>query len=318
MVDLKLIENRYRLLFETAADAILIMKHGTFVDCNDYALSLFGCSREDLIGASPEKFSPPFQPDGRASHELALKMMGLALQGKPQHFEWLHQRLNGTPIQVEISLNALELEGDQTIQGIIRDVSERKSLQQSLERTLKDTIKTISTIIEMRDPYTAGHQQKVADLSVKIGERLGMDAGSIQILHMAATIHDIGKLRVPAEILNRPGRLDELEFQMIRKHPQIGYEIIKNMNLLPSVAQIVRQHHERYDGSGYPDGLSGDDIKLESRIIAVADTVEAMSSHRPYREALGLDAALLEIENRSGTSFDPRVVEACLDVFKNI
>lgn len=191
--------------------------------------------------------------------------------------------------------------------------------QQSDERykqVLVDTIRAISLTVEKRDPYTAGHQNKVAQLSVAIGRELGMDDDHLEGLRLGATIHDIGKIYVPAEILNRPGRLSRAEFEIIQSHSEVGYDIIKDVQFPWPVAEMVIQHHERLDGSGYPRGLQGEEIILEARILAVADVVEAITSHRPYRPAVGLDKALLEIESHSGISYDPEVTGACLRLFR--
>ncbi|OGI42981.1 MAG: hypothetical protein A2150_04150 [Candidatus Muproteobacteria bacterium RBG_16_64_11] len=185
-----------------------------------------------------------------------------------------------------------------------------------LRETLIDTIRAVALTVEKRDPYTAGHQNKVAELCVAIGHELGMDEDRLEGLRLGATIHDIGKIYIPAEILNRPGKLSAAEFEMIKTHPEVGYDIIKDIKFPWPVGQIILQHHERLDGSGYPKGLKGDEIILEARILAVADTVEAMMSHRPYRPGLGLDAALAQIQEKRGTWYDPEATDACVRLFR--
>ncbi len=185
-----------------------------------------------------------------------------------------------------------------------------------LKETLSDTIRAVALTVEKRDPYTAGHQNKVADLCVAIGTELGLPEDRIEGMRLGATIHDIGKIYVPAEILNRPGRLTPAEFEIIKSHPQIGYEIVKDVKFPWPVAETIRQHHEHLDGSGYPRALKGEAIILEARILAVADTVEAMASHRPYRPAHGVEAALVELERHRGDWYDPAVVDACLKLFR--
>jgi putative nucleotidyltransferase with HDIG domain len=175
----------------------------------------------------------------------------------------------------------------------------------------------MATIVDVRDPYTAGHQRRVAVLACAIGRELGLPKERIDGLEMAGDIHDIGKIRVPAEILSKPGKLTAPEMEIIRTHAEVGYEILKSIEFPWPVARIVRQHHERLDGSGYPDHLKGDQILLESRIICVADVVEAMSTHRPYRPGLGMDKALAEITEKRGTYYDPAVVDACLRVIRS-
>jgi len=184
-----------------------------------------------------------------------------------------------------------------------------------LQRALLGTIQAVALTVEKRDPYTAGHQQKVARLAVAIARELGWPEDKIEGVRLGAIIHDIGKIYVPSEILNRPGKLSDLESDIIRRHPQVGFDIVKDVEFPWPVAQIILQHHERLDGSGYPQQLSGDQIIPEARVLAVADVVEAMASHRPYRPAYGIDAGLDEVVHNRGTLFDANVVDACLRVF---
>jgi PAS domain S-box-containing protein len=183
-------------------------------------------------------------------------------------------------------------------------------------QTLEATVHAIAGTVEMRDPYTAGHQRQVAELCVGIARQLGLSEERIRGLDLAASIHDLGKVSIPAEILSKPGRLTPIEFELVKTHPDTGYEIVKDIDFPWPIAEMVRQHHERLDGSGYPRGLKGDEILLEARIIAVADVLDAMASHRPYRPGLGLEAALHEITKQSGTKLDPNVVAACLALFR--
>lgn len=206
---------------------------------------------------------------------------------------------------------------------IARDVTELKIRERQLrqyaekiESLLNQVVIAFSSAMEFRDPYTAGHQRRVAELSWAIAQELGLSEEQLQGLRVAALLHDIGKsLFVPTEILSKPGRLTEWEMALVKVHPQAGYEVLKKVDFPWPVAEIVLQHHERLDGSGYPQGLKGEEILFEARIIAVADVVEAMSSHRPYRPALGVDKALEEIESQKGRLYDPQVVEACWRVF---
>jgi len=186
-----------------------------------------------------------------------------------------------------------------------------------LQTSLEDTVVAIANIVELRDPYTAGHQARVADLAASIARHMGLADDQVQAIHLASIVHDLGKIKIPAEILSKPGRLSDIEFQFIQTHAQAGYDILKDISFPWPIAQTVLQHHERLDGSGYPQGLKGDAILLEARIISVADVVEAMSSHRPYRAGLGLDAALKEISNFRGNRFDSQVVDACLSLFRD-
>ena len=221
------------------------------------------------------------------------------------------------------------LVGDKEEQSLFREVAsdlalalhdieleeERKRAKQKLQKTLEKTIHALASAIEMRDPYTAGHQKRVTKLACAIAKEMGLSKEQIEGIRMAGLIHDIGKISIPSEILTKPGKLNDLEYSLIKTHPQAGYNILKGIEFPWPVAQIVLQHHERMDGSGYPQGLCGKDILLEARILAVADVVEAMSSHRPYRPAYGIDKALEEISKNKGILYDPEVVNACLRLF---
>jgi PAS domain S-box-containing protein/putative nucleotidyltransferase with HDIG domain len=205
---------------------------------------------------------------------------------------------------------------------VFRDISARKKVEKELQeswarlhRTLQGTIQAISTTIEMRDPYTAGHQRRVAFLAEAIANELKLPEFQVEGIRFAAQIHDIGKIYVPAEILSKPTKLTDLEYTIIKTHPQAGYEILKNIEFPWPIGLIVLQHHERIDGSGYPNGLKDGEILLEAKILSVADVVEAMSSHRPYRPSFGIGKALEEVQIKKGILYDSQVVEACLKIF---
>lgn len=195
-------------------------------------------------------------------------------------------------------------------------ITARKEAERRLRDVLWQTVETLALMVEKRDPYTSGHQRKVSELSTAIARKMNLSEETIHGIRIAGILHDIGKLMVPLEYLNKPGKLDPMEFSIIKTHPQHAYEMLKAIDFPFPVAQIVLQHHEKYDGSGYPLGICGDEILLEARIITVADVVEAISSHRPYRPALGIRAALEEISLNSGSFYDPDVVEACLELFQ--
>ena len=205
----------------------------------------------------------------------------------------------------------------------IDDVTEQRRAEEKisetvgkLKRGIDDTIRAMAMIVEERDPYTAGHQERVANLSVAIAQDLNLSEEQINGIRMAGMIHDIGKMKVPAEILSKPTKLSHIEFELIKSHAEIGYRILEPIAFPYPVAKIAYQHHERINGSGYPQGLKGDEILIEARIIAVADVVEAMASHRPYRPALGIDAALEEIDRNKGTFYDADVAGVCLRLFR--
>jgi HD-GYP domain-containing protein (c-di-GMP phosphodiesterase class II) len=181
---------------------------------------------------------------------------------------------------------------------------------------MEGAISAIAAAAELRDPYTAGHERRVADLAAAIGRELGLPEERVHGVHLAGVVHDIGTIHIPAEILVKPARLSEIELAMIRTHCQAGHDVLKNIDFPWPIARIVLQHHELLDGSGYPLGLKGEEILLEARILAVADVVEAMVSHRPYRPAAVTDAALAEIVMKRGSQLDPRAVDACLRLFR--
>ena len=198
--------------------------------------------------------------------------------------------------------------------------SEQRLLEHSeqLERTLDSAVMAMSNLVEFRDPYTAGHERRVAELANAIAARLDdFDRERRRALNIAALVHDVGKIGIPSDILVRPGKLDPIDFALIQQHPEIGHSVLEHVDFGSPIAQMIVQHHERMDGSGYPAGLSGDEILLEARILAVADVVESMMSHRPYRAALGMDAALDELRIHAGVKYDPSVVDACVSLFED-
>ena len=316
-------ESRYRAVFEYANDAIFLLRSNTFVDCNTKTLSMFGCSREQIIGHSPIEFFPDRQADGTDSTERITEKETLTLSGRPQFFEWRYCRRDGSLFDAEVSLNRVDVGNDLFLQAIVRDITDRKQAAEKLEQTLGTlreamgaTIQAIAHVVEIRDPYTAGHQTRVAGLAHSIATQMGLSGDMIEGITMAGVIHDIGKISVPAEILSKPGKLTHKEFELIKDHPQTGQDILKDVEFPWPIARIIGQHHERLNGTGYPLGLRGEETLLEARILAVSDVVEAIASHRPYRPARGIDAALEEIEQNKNVLYDADVVAACLTLFK--
>jgi len=205
----------------------------------------------------------------------------------------------------------------------VQDISEKRraeeeirSYVQQLESAFMSTVGVATTLSEMRDPYTAGHERRVGEIAVAIGTALGQDERQQEGLRVAGYLHDIGKITVPAEILSKPGRLSAIELELVHGHAKASYEVLKDVAFPWPVATAALQHHERMDGSGYPQGLTGEAICVEARIIAIADVIEAMSSHRPYRPALGIEAALAEIELGRGRIYDAQIADACLRLFR--
>ncbi len=248
----------------------------------------------------------------------------LTEKGFIEGYETEFYRKDGSKIWVSINARAVR-NGNDTIsffEGFHQDITRRKQAEnalkntvESLKRTLDGTVDALSTTLEMRDPYTAGHQKRVALIACEIAQEMGLSTQQIEGIRVMGFLHDIGKIVVPAEILSKPGKINEYEFHIIKAHSQVGYDILKGIELPWPVATATIQHHERLDGSGYPKGLKGDEIILEARILAVADVLEAMASHRPYRPSLGLDKALDEIRQKKGIFYDSKVVDACLRLF---
>lgn len=248
----------------------------------------------------------------------------LTEKGFVEGYETEFYRKDGSKIWVSINARAVR-NGNGAItffEGFHQDITRRKQAEnalkntvESLKRTLDGTVDALSTTLEMRDPYTAGHQKRVALIACEIAQEMGLSKEQIEGIRVMGFLHDIGKIVVPAEILSKPGKINEYEFHIIKAHSQVGYDILKGIELPWPVALATIQHHERLDGSGYPRGLKGDEIILEARILAVADVLEAMASHRPYRPSLGLDKALDEIRQKRGICYDPEVVDACLHLF---
>jgi putative nucleotidyltransferase with HDIG domain len=249
--------------------------------------------------------------------ETFVSQVSVALQR--WHAERVLQQARGD-LEMQVKKRTAEL--TKVNEELRREVIQRKQTEEELKRStekmvkaLEDTIQAMAMIVEMRDPYTAGHQRRVTRLACAIAKKMDFSENQTNALRLAGLIHDIGKIRVPSEILTNPDGLSEAEFNMIKMHPLVGYEILSTIEFPWPIAQIVYQHHERMDGSGYPSGLSGEDILPEARILAVADVIEAMSSHRPYRPALGIDKALSEITQKKGVLYDANVVDACLWLF---
>jgi len=311
-------EEKYRTLFEESRDAIYISeKQGEFIGFNQSTTELFGYSKEEMLGMNTKDIFVNTDEYLKFQEEIEQK-------GSVRDFEAKLYKKGGSEMNCLIT-STVRRSKDATImgyQGIIRDISELVSSQQKLEKTLEKlrkalggTIQAMALTVETRDPYTAGHQRRVSNLACAIAREMGISSNQIQGIHFAGIIHDIGKISVPGEILSKPGRISENELGIIKEHPRTGYNILKTVDFPWPIAQIVLQHHEKIDGSGYPDGISGENILIESRILSVADVIEAMSSHRPYRPTLGVDMALREIQQNRGVLYDSGVVDACLKLF---
>lgn len=293
---------------------------------NPMAEKLTAVQSGEVVGkALREVVSIEEMPDGCS---LEAMMAGVLSNGGGCRKETgVLQSRDGRSIPVEVSASSIQgAQGDGAWAGVvlvIHDMTEfvradralRKSVQ-DLRRTLEETVGALTLTTEKRDPYTAGHQHRVAMLASAIAETMELTDEQVEGIRVASLLHDIGKIYIPAEILSKPTMLTDIEMGMMKTHSEVGHEILKNISFPWPVSDIVLQHHERLDGSGYPMGLDGANILLEARIIMVADVVEAMSSHRPYRAALGVERALEEIARNKGARYDPTVVEHCLDLFR--
>jgi len=312
-------EEKYRVIFESITDVFYRTDNeGLLIMVSPSVEQLFGYVPDEVIGKKLSDFY--VNPEERNQFLTLLRE-----KGEVKGFEASLRAKNGA--LVCISTNArLYRDGQGRIlgvQGVSRDVTKRKhaeeQLQQSLDnlrKALSTTVQVLASAVERRDPYTSGHQIRSADLARAIATEMGLSQEKIEGIRIAGSIHDIGKMSVPAEILSKPTKLTELEFSLIKEHARQGYEILKDIESSWPLAEIVYQHHERMDGSGYPRQLKGEEILMEARILAVADVVESMASYRPYRPAIGLDAALAEIENHKGTLYDADTVNACLRLFR--
>ena len=287
---------------------------------NQGAEKLYGYAPGEVVGRPLVALLDPAL-EGRTAEILARVGRG---ESVPRQ-ETVHRAKDGRPVNIALTISAVRNEKNvgTGFSIIAHDITERLRAEENsrisaeqIRNALVKTVQTAAMIVERRDPYTAGHQRRVSDLATAIAVRMGLPEDKVQAVRMAASIHDVGKITVPAEILSRPGKLTDLEFKLIAVHPQAGYDILKEIAFPWPIAQIVLQHHEREDGSGYPTGASSSQILIEAKIIAVADVVEAMASHRPYRPTRGLAAALEEISRYKGVRYNAEVVDACVDLFE--
>ena len=300
------------LIFENIHDGIIVTDlEGNIIRWNPAAEKMFGYYQDEVfqkkLGMLTTRFIKGHLRDGRWAGEMNFT------------------RKDGTEGICETTVIPLRDERGliSAVFGVSHDITEYKRSEGELQRsyhklreTLIATVNSLASTVEMRDPYTAGHQRRVTILACAIAEEMNVTEDQFDGLRLAGLVHDIGKFNVPVEILNKPGRITETEFNIIKTHPLAGYNLLREIEFPWPVAQIVLQHHERLDGTGYPQGLKNGGIMLEAKILAVADAVEAMSSHRPYRAAYGIEKALDEVLQQRGTLYDPKVVDACLRVFE--
>lgn len=290
---------------------------------DQYRLMRWNRYHEEELGYSDEELKDKFALDFFAATKHAKIKAALAslAAGEQVQFEEELLRKDGREISYLLTNVPLDINGKHCFLGTALNISHLKQAERELERKSQEsknaligTVIAVSKAMEARDPYTAGHQQRVADIAVAIAEKLGMDDYRIEGLRLGAAVHDIGKLAIPVEMLVKPTRLNPLEYSVIQTHAQAGADILKEVSFPWPILEIISQHHERLDGSGYPKGLKSDEICLEARIVAVADVFEAMSAHRPYRPALGIAPAVAELHKNRGIIYDAAVVDALLQL----
>ncbi|UWG98111.1 HD domain-containing protein [Dehalobacter sp. DCM] len=246
-----------------------------------------------------------------------------AAHNKPIEFEYFEPSMTSWISSAIYPIEGMVAKNKRLFFHMVQDIDQRKRTEAELLQTVKrldkvihSTVKAITKTVEKRDPYTSGHQQRVSRLGEEIAKLMGLSDEQVAGIVVAGLVHDIGKIAVPLEILSKPGKINVYEYHLIKDHSETGYDILKEIEFPWPVAEIVLQHHERMDGSGYPRGLKGNEIIQEARVLSVADVVEAMSSHRPYRQAFGMEFALNEIKKNKGIMYDPDAVEACLEVIQ--
>ena len=312
-------EERYRIVVENAHEAIFITQDMKLVFANSAATEQIGYSKETLTSGV---FTSFIHPDDR---RMVANYSTNRLNGKevPSVYTFRILTQDGKVRWVELNATVIEWNKKPATLNFLNDITERKLLEEErienynqIKKALQATVQSIALLVETKDPYTAGHQDRVSQLAQAITIEMGLTEDQQDLVRTASIIHDLGKVSVPSELLSKPTKLSELEFNIIKVHSQGGYNILKDINFPWPVADVVLQHHERMDGSGYPKNLQGEDILLEARILAVADVVEAISSHRPYRPARGINFALDEISKNKGTLYDANVVDACRKLFR--
>jgi PAS domain S-box-containing protein/putative nucleotidyltransferase with HDIG domain len=314
-------EARFRAIIEQSITGICIIDaRGRFIYLNPRLAQILGYDDESaLVG------KPIVDTVAQESRESVMSIFQRGLAGAPHggRHNFTALRSDGTRITLGTHGTAGSYRGEPVVISTVQDVTEVVRAEEEiarhvvrLERAIQSTIEVVSTIGEMRDPYTHGHERRVGEIGAAIAKDMGLSEDRVEGIRVAGYLHDVGKIAIPAEILAKPARLSSAEFSLVKQHAEQGYEILKGVEFPWPVAEAAWQHHERLDGSGYPRGLKGDEIVVEARILAVADVIEAMSSHRPYRASLGIEPALKEIELGAGKTYDGDVAAAALRLFR--
>ena len=317
---LKIQHTYFQELFNSSTEAIAILDNNNYIiDANKSFENLFSYKNDELKFCNLHEL---IVPDDLQSEAEALTE-DVFLKGTIEK-ETVRMRKDGTRVEVSVLGYPIKFENEfigmiviyRHLAGTNGSKKELQDTLAKLRKTMNGIVHAMVSTVEVRDPYTAGHQERVSNLARAIAQELSLPRDEVEGIRMAGTLHDLGKVNIPAEILSRPGQLTDIEFSLIKRHPEIGYKILKNIDTPWPIADIVYQHHERLDGSGYPLGLKGEEIKLAARILTVADVVEAIASHRPYRPAPGVDKAICEITRNSSILYDEKVVNACIKVIK--
>jgi PAS domain S-box-containing protein len=317
--ELRAAEEQFRGLVEQSIAGIYLIQDDKFAYVNPRFAEIFGyASADELIGR--ESLSLVIEKERGAVLDMRRRVEA---EGQSMSYTFTAVRKDGAEIEVGVHSTRATHNGRRAVIGLAQDISEKKRAEEQIQRyvtqlesAFMSTVNVAATLSELRDPYTAGHERRVAEIAAAIGAELGLDARRQEGLRVAGHLHDVGKMTIPAEILAKPSKLTPIEYQLIKGHPQAGYDVLKEVEFPWPVAEVALQHHERIDGSGYPQGLKGEAILFEARILAVADVVEAMATHRPYRPGLGIDKALAEIERGRGSVYDTAVADACLRLFR--
>lgn len=313
-------EEHLRLLFHHAPAALAMFDSlMRYLTVSDRWLSDYKLDRNNIIGRSHYEVFPNLASSWRAAHERALA--GETIKSEEDKMILP----DGSEVWLRWEVRPWR-HADESVGGIViftEDITDRKAADLKImgyvaqvERLLRGSLQIVANAVEKRDPYTSGHEKRVGLIAADIAREMGWSEEKCKQLEMIGLVHDVGKIGIPAEILTKPTRLTPVEFSLMKGHPQMGYDILADVDFPTPVAEIVRQHHEHLDGSGYPQGLKGDEIYPEARILTVADVLESMASHRPYRPALGIDVALRELEEHSGTWYDPTVVETVVRMIR--
>lgn len=317
---LKASAEQFKGLVEQNIAGIYIIQNGVFAYCNQRFAEIFGyASSSEIVGLNPITLVDD-KDRSLVAENIRLRTEA---EGNVVNYSFAAFRKDGTQINVGVHGARATYLGKPALIGVLQDISEKMRDEEKIQHYIKqlqdafmNTVEVAMNLSEMRDPYTAGHERRVAEIAVAISAELGFDAHRQQGMRVAGYLHDIGKISIPSEILSKPGKLSEVEYSLIKGHAQASYDALKSVEFPWPVAEVALQHHERIDGTGYPQGLKGEGIIIEARILAVADVVEAMSTHRPYRPGLGIEKALAEIERGRGTAYDETVVDACLKLFR--